>query len=64
MDINLEPEGELVNLSDNFFDLLPGETKSLNIPFSQTLQSMSKAELVQRIGLMSVFDTYTQDNKE
>ena len=63
-DLHVDVQGALVNFSDNFFDLLPGETKTLTMPSSPELSSMTKNELLQRVRLMSVYDTYQQEDKE
>ena len=49
----LSVEGELLHLSDNFFDLLPGEPRTVSV---RTM--LPQEEFESRLGTLSLADTY------
>lgn len=52
-DVFLSFEGESVNFSDNFFDLLPNETKTIFLPANTVIKNLDK-----KIKIKSLVDTY------
>lgn len=55
-DVFLSIEGESINLSDNYFDLLPNETKTIYLPYSP--KSFNIKNLDKKIKIKSLIDTY------
>lgn len=60
-DLHIDVSGINGNISDNFFDLLPGQTKVVQLPNSEEFNHLSECELQDKLTLMSVFDTYSQE---
>lgn len=52
-DVYLSIEGESVNLSDNYFDLLPGFGKTIYLPKGKKIKNLEK-----KIRVRSLIDTY------
>ena len=46
-------EGETAHFSDNFFDLMPGETRTVRVA-----SELSAKQLARRLKSMSLADTY------
>ncbi len=53
-DVFLSIEGESINLSDNYFDLLPNETKTIHLPYSP--ESFNIKNLDKKIKIKSLID--------
>ena len=51
--VYLSVEGETVHFSDNFFDLMPGETRTVRVA-----SKLNAKELAGRLKSMSLADTY------
>ncbi len=51
--VYLSVEGETVHFSDNFFDLMPGETRTVRVA-----SKLNAKELARRLKSMSLADTY------
>ena len=52
-DVCISIDGEYINLSDNYFDLLPNETKIIYFPANTKIKDLNK-----KIKIKSLFDTY------
>ncbi|HEY0030879.1 MAG TPA: glycoside hydrolase family 2 protein [Bacteroidia bacterium] len=52
-DVCISIDGDIVNLSDNYFDLLPGEIKTVYLP-----QNLKIKDLEKKIRVKSLADTY------
>ena len=49
----LSVEGEMLHFSDNFFDLLPGEPRTVSVS-----TDLPRSEFEARLGTLSLADTY------
>ncbi|MGZ4157110.1 MAG: glycoside hydrolase family 2 protein, partial [Bacteroidia bacterium] len=51
--VSVSIEGESINLSDNYFDLMPGEPKTIYLPRHMHIKNLEK-----KIKITSLVDTY------